>query len=163
MDPSNVLAGLAVPVFITAIIVNVNTFIRHYRTHRGPALIMLLMAFLSAGYAGAYGLTVARVLPDLDPPVNVLLIRPLVLFTGLLFSIVPGWLISVQEANREHADVELCRKRLLKAEHELGTAQQTIEMLMAANAAFEAETPAEREARQARKAARLRGANTDNT
>lgn len=144
MPATLVLALLAVPIFMTATTVNLIAFVRYRREHFGPALIILLMAALSLGYAFAYTLSAAGAFPHLEPPTNVVLLRPLVLITGILFTIIPGWLISFRQ---EHENAEQVKELLTKAhfrreqiaalESELASTKQLLEMCQTVNTALQ--------------------------
>lgn len=133
---------MAVPIFLVATAVNL-VYVWRHRAAFGVMAISLLMAALSLWNAIGYGLLAAGFYPEMDPPLSVVWLRPSVLITGVLFTIIPGWLVARAQ---QVEDVEQVKEMLTKAhfrqqqitalETELASVRQLLEMCQAVNEAL---------------------------
>lgn len=148
LDLSRILALIAVPIFIVAAGINV-----HYAWKCRPlpirTFIFILIALVSFWNAIGYMALFLNLFPDVL--FNVVWFRPVQIVTGMLFSIIPGWLISVREAlgeadkisevmTRAHdceETVETLKKRLVDREQAITVYQELYEILKKRLAKYE--------------------------
>lgn len=115
-----ILAVLAVPIFAVASIANGIAAWRNGRKKVGPLLIFLLLTAISIWNAIGYGLLAAGLFPDINPPLSVILLRPVNILTGFAFTLIPGYIFTLTEksADADRVEEAISNSRKCKAELE---------------------------------------------
>lgn len=141
-DLASILAAAAVLVFIIATGVNLIAFSRHRKEQLGLALVLLIMAILSFLYTVGYGLIVVGAFSILGIDFNVMIFRPLVIGTGILFTVIPSWLVNNQDNIEMATKGQELRREIELIKQEKATVDQILEMCRTANKALIAENKA---------------------